>query len=165
MKKQLYLFIIISTLNIISCNETGTAYEKVSEIKTVSERVHDLHKTIIEIKNIEDEDALVRKEPLYLEYEYPIRENESYVVSYQFDDVGCVKIKLDTYFNKETDAQKVTKAIIKDLEVNTTFNFQKIEIDFYRWEDTKSKISIILNIQHIERGTISLTIFNTHLPS
>lgn len=159
MKKQ--AIFLIAILNVISCGEVGTSYEQVTAIKTVSQRLNDINKTITEIKNLEDQVALVLEEPFYLEYEYPVRENESYVTKYHFDDSGCFKIKIDTYFNKQGDAEKITEAIIKDLQVNSSFGTPQKEFNLYLWEKSNSKISIELNIQHIERGTISLTIFKT----
>lgn len=159
MKKQIVF--VIAILIVGSCGEVGSSYEQVTAIKTVSQRLNDINKTITEIKNSEDQAALVLEEPLYLEYEYPIRENEYYVVSYRVDDSGCFKIKIDTYFNKQQDAEKVAEAIIKDIQVNSGFGMPQKELNIYLWEKSNRKISIELNIQHIERGMISLTIFKT----
>lgn len=158
MKKQ--VIFLIAILNVISCGEVGTTYEQITAIKTISQRIEDINKTKTELKNSEDIVALISEEPLYLEFEYPVKENESYVIKYRFDDSGCYEIKLDTYFNKQDDAQKVLEAIVKDLEVNTTLGIPKKELDFYRWQN--SKISIEINIQLIERGIISLTILNNN---
>ena len=157
MKKQMVF--VIAILIIISCGETGTSYEQVTAIKTVSQRVKDINKTITEIKNSEDKVALVLEESLYLEYEYPVRENESYVTKYHFDNSGCFKIKIDTYFNKQDDAEKITEAIVKDLQVNSSFGKPQRGFNLYLWKNSGNNISIELNIQHIERGMISLTIF------
>lgn len=159
MKKQLFFFIAI--LLLVSCGDIGTSYELVTAIKTVSKRVNDINKTIPEIKNSEDQLALVIDEPLYLEYEYPMRENESYVVKYRFNASGCFEIKLDTYFNQQNDTRKVFDEIVKDLNVNTTFEETKKGIDFFRWENSNSKTVVELDAQHIERGIISISIFNS----
>lgn len=156
MKKQ--VIFLIAILNVISCGEVGPTYEQITAIKPISQRIDDINKTKAELKNSEDLIALVFEEPLYLEFEYPVRENESYVIKYRFDDSGCYEIKLDTYFNKQDDTQKVLEAIIKDIDVNTTLGAPKKELDFYRWEN--SKMSIEINTQLIERGIISITILN-----
>ncbi len=161
MKKQVLLLISFSILTIITCNEVGTTYDQLIAIKTVSQRVSDLKKTKIEIKNSEDPIALVREEHQFLEYEYPVRKDESYVIFYRFDDTGCFEIKLDTYLNNQIDAQKVINLIIKDLEVNTTFGLPKKSSNFYRWENLNSEILIELDVQNIKRGHISLNIFST----
>lgn len=164
MRKLLSLSILFSlVISLLSC-ENGSPVEKIESIKTVSERVNDLKKTISEIKTFEDKDALSREEKLLLEYEYPIRENESYVVSYRFYNNVCIEINVSTYFNNEGDAQKVKKAILKDLKGNSTFSDPAFTNDIYKWISIDSTISMELNTQNIERGTIRLSILTINHP-
>lgn len=114
MKKQ--VIFLIAILNVISCGEVGTTYEQITAIKTISKRIEDINKTKTELKNSEDMVALISEEPLYLEFEYPVKENESYVIKYRFDDSGCYEIKLDTYFNKQVLINKMMlKKCLKQL--------------------------------------------------
>ncbi len=159
MKKGIHILIFFFfTIYFISCDQESS-YEKVEAIKAVSERISDLNKTIPNIKEIEDKAALVREDNYYLEYEYPIKEDESYVISYRFNAQGCFEIGIDTYFNKESDAQKIKRVIIKELAENPNFSDPTLENDFYKWCSLNDVITLELNIQNIERGTVSLSIF------
>ena len=150
---------IITLFCLFSCGESGNSYEQITLIKTISQRVEDLNKTSFEIKEVEEKAALSKQDNDYLEYEYPVREDEMYVVSYRFDDGGCFEIGLDTYFNQPEDAQSVVDGIIKDLSVNSLFEAPQKDNNIYRWESLNKKVSIELDFQHTERGMIAVTIF------
>jgi hypothetical protein len=160
MKIQLIYILICSSLCFVSCGEAGTTYEQISSIKTISQRVPDLNKSVDEIKKIEDEDALSREERFYIEYDYPIREDEFYVVSYRFNDITCSQIGLGIYLNKPSDAQKIVSAIIEDLSINVNFGRPKNNNDIYQWNDINNFVTIELNVQFIERGVVKVTIFS-----
>ncbi|MCO6499588.1 MAG: hypothetical protein J5I47_04315 [Vicingus serpentipes] len=150
---------IVTLLCLFSCGESGNSYEQVTSLKTISQRVADLNKSSIEIKELEEKAALSKQDNDYLEYEYPIREDEMYVVSYRFDDAGCFEIGLDTYFNQPEDAQNVVDGITKDLSLNKSFETPSKEKNIYRWMSVDKAVSIELDFQHAERGMISVTLF------
>jgi len=154
-----FLIVICLIVGLISCEESNSL-EKVNAIKTVSERVSDLNKTISEIKSFEDKDALSRDEKQYLEYLYPIREDESYVVGYRFFDAVCFEIGITTYFNNKGDAKKVRRSILHDLKENSDFEASIKEKDFYQWRESGSTTKVELNTQGIERGIIALRIIS-----
>ena len=145
-----------------SCGEVGTAYEQINISYTVSQRISLLNKTVEEVKALENVDALFIERATYLEYEYPIREDESYVISYRFRNGHCFKIGVDTYLNKERGAKNVANGIIQLVESDARFTLSKKEFSTYLWLDKKNKACIELNIQHIERGTINLTIYGSN---
>jgi len=159
MKLSLKSAIIILLISLFSCGEVGTSYEQVTALKTISERVQDLNKSAADIKQIEEKAALSKQNNDFLEYEYPIREDEMYVVSYRFDDSGCFEIGVDVYFDKEKEAQNVLMGIIKDLTQNNSFNYVGEENNIHRWETANKKALIELDFQHVERGMIAITIF------
>lgn len=142
-------------ISITSCLEEGSMYDQISVLKTPLQRVSYLNATTIDIKKAEEKAALVRQENNFLEYEYPINEDEAYVVSYRFNEEGCFEIGIDTYFNKEGDAQNVVDGIMHDMAAE--YGEPSRELDFYRWQ--KEGILIELDIQNVERGMIALTIF------
>lgn len=158
MKTSTLSFVIIILLSLIACGEVGTTYEQVTRLQTTSQRVPALNKTIEEVRELEEFAALSRLEDNYLEYEYPIRENESYVVNYRFDNNRCFRIGVDTYFNKRKDAQNVVNGIVKTLKADPLFGLPIKKHDVYQWESVNNEVSIELDIQHIERGTINLII-------
>ena len=159
MRFPLKFTIIISLMVFFSCGESGSSYEQVTALKTVSERVQDLNKSTADIKQLEEKAALSKQDDDFLEYEYPVREDEMYVVSYRFDDAGCFEIGIDVYFNEEQEAQNVVDGIIKDISSNTSFNTPEKETSIYRWKTTDSKTLVELDFQHVERGMLAITIF------
>jgi len=158
--KNLTLTIVFLTFSFLfSCGGDETSYEQITSLKTISQRVADLNKSIIEIKQLEEKAALSKQNNDYLEYEYPIREDEMYVLSYRFDDAGCFEIGLDTYFNQQKEAQNVVNGIITDLSIDKSLKAPSKEINIYRWKSLDEKITIELDFQHTKRGMISITIF------
>ena len=155
------LIILIAILTIISCGEVGTSYNQITAIKTTTQRIDNLNKSMDDIRQSEEKEALSREENDYLEYEYPIRMDESYIVSYRFDEAGCFEVGLDVYFNEQKEVQLIVDGIIEELNSNGNFGNPQKEINFYRWETSDGAKAIELEIQHIERGMIALTIFAT----
>jgi hypothetical protein len=161
MKRPILAFFSIVFLCVISCGELGSSYEQITSFKTTKQRINNLNKSMKEVKQSEEKAALSREENDYLEYEYPIREDESYVMSYRFDDAGCFEIGLDTYFNKQKEAQNVIDGIIKAINSEGSYGEPEIDNDIYRWEASDNAVRIELDCQNVERGMISLTIFAT----
>ena len=157
MDKKILIILALLASGLFSCIDSDPMYEQVTVVKTPLQRVSDLNKTPLEIKKSEEKAALVRQENDFLEYEYPIQEDESYIVSYRFDEEGCFEIGFDTYFNKEEEAKNVVNGILSDLKQQ--YGDPKKEIDFYSWE--LDGLTIELDIHNVERGMIALTYFAT----
>lgn len=157
MKKKILIILVLLVSGLYSCIDSDSMYEQVTVLKTPSQRVSDLNKMPLDIKKSEEKAALVRQENDFLEYEYPVQEDEAYIVSYRFDEEGCFEIGFDTYFNKEEEAKNVVNGILSDLKQQ--YGDPKKETDFYRWE--LDSLSIELDIQNVERGMIALTYFVT----
>ncbi|MCB0401808.1 MAG: hypothetical protein KDD41_06975 [Flavobacteriales bacterium] len=148
----LLLFVVI----LASCDEESQ--NQIANLKTVSNRIQDLGKSKEDIKAMEDPAALMQEDDYYLEYEYPIRENESYVTTYRFMDDQCFEIKLDTYLDKENYAKKVQQEVMTDMANNKNFGKTSFKEDVFLWTSTDSKTLIQLKTQNIERGTVNLVI-------
>ena len=157
MKNYPLLLITGFLLAFIAC-DNGTTYEELKSIKPVSERVYDLHKTMDEIKTFEEKAALFREENYYLEYEYPIGENESYVVAYRFNETGCFEIKLTAYLKDEDEAQKIVSKVTSNLKSSTNITSTTVVTDHYKWNTANNDATLDMDIQNIERGIVSLTI-------
>jgi hypothetical protein len=155
MKKQTLILLTLIIITFSACLDSTSMYEQVTVLKTPLQRVLDLNKSDIDIKKSEEKEALVRQENDYLEYEYPIQEDESYVVGFRFDRDGCFEIILDTYFNKQTDAENVITGILEDLKL--TYGQPLKEEEHYFWE--KEGVKIELDKHNVERGMITLTIY------
>lgn len=148
--------IILVALILTACDEASQ--NQIANIKTVTERIEDLGKNAQAIKAIEESAALIKEDEFLLEYEYPIRENESYVITYRFHNNSCNEIKIDTYLNKESHTKKVQAEIMADIANNKQFKRGKIKNDIIKWIDQNEKITLELNTQNIERGTLNLII-------
>jgi len=89
------LSFIIVLLLVVSCRNESSYYEQISEKKTIISRILDLNKSITEIRK--QEKGKISKEGLdFISYEYPIGDNDSYAISYQFDEKGCFEISFDS---------------------------------------------------------------------
>ncbi len=155
MKKLLVLTIILTTV-FVACDEASQ--NEIANIKPVSKRINDLNKTMDEIKTMEDDAALMREDNYLLEYEYPVRENESYVITYRFKDNKCYEIKLDTYLDKEAYAKKIQQEVMTDMAENSDFSKTTFRDDTFKWVSIDTKINIQLKTQNVERGTVNLSI-------
>lgn len=148
--------IILVALILTACDEASQ--NQIANIKTVTERIEDLGKNAQAIKAIEESAALIKEDEFLLEYEYPIRENESYVITYRFHNNSCNEIKIDTYLNKESHTKKVQAEIMADIANNKQFKRGKIKNDIIKWTTQNKDITLELNTQNIERGTLNLII-------
>lgn len=156
MKKITLVCTLIMLVGLVSCDEESQ--QRIAEVKTVSERIKDLHKSSEEIKSLEDDAALMRDEEYLLEYEYPVRETESYVVTYRFNNDACFEIKMDTYLNKEIYAKKVMKEVLTDMANNDNFKKTAYKNEGYHWSSSDGGIEVVLKTHNIERGTVNLII-------
>ena len=153
--KKLFLIFILA-LFVISCDEESQ--NQIAGLRTITQRVEDLNKTKEEIKAIEETAALMKEENSLLEYEYPIRLDESYVTTYRFKNNKCYEIKMDTYLNQVAHAKKVQHEVISYINKNGTFSKTTLKKGIYHWESEDKHVFIDLNIQNIERGIVNLTI-------
>ncbi len=152
MKKFLFPLLLLF-VGITGCDDST-----VDNIRSVSERINDLNKSRDEIKDMEDPAALMKEDDYLLEYEYPVRENESYVVTYRFRNDKCFEVKLDTYLDKESYTKKIQQEVLTDMANNTSFDKTKFKNDNYTWLSNDKKITVQLKTQNIERGTINLSV-------
>jgi hypothetical protein len=151
-----YSFLIFSSLLIFSCGDVGSYYEQISENKTIVNRVSDLNKSIDNIRKEESGNPI--KEGLdFLEYEYAIGDNDSYVVSYIFDEKGCFEIGIDCYFATKEDAINVLEGFKS--EINTSpYGAAEEDNNLCRWKSKDESVSIELDYENTERGMLVLTI-------
>lgn len=154
--KQLitYSTIIILSLLTFSCSEP--VHERIDRINTVKEKLDYLGKTIEEIKTIEDAAALVKEDEYLIEYEYPIRENDTYVITYRFKSAICYELNIDAYLEKESHAKKVMKEILIDMANNESFGETSLKNQIYTWISTNNNTLVEFNILNIERGIVNL---------
>jgi hypothetical protein len=150
------ILLLSLTLCIFSCDTP--VLNQLEALNTANEKINNLKKSKEEVKAIEDKAALVRESDYLLEYEYPIREDELYVIAYRFNTVGCYEIKLDTYFNGGSDAKRLSNRIVKNISSNPDYGKAAVLSDIYTWKSTTKKINIELNSQSQERGMINLII-------
>ena len=154
MKKLITILLVAVVFT--ACDEASQ--NQIANIKTVSQRIEDLGKSVDAIKAMEESEALFKEDEFLLEYEYPIRDNESYVITYRFHNNACNEIKIDTYLNKESHTKKVQAEIMADIANNDEFGRGNIKNDIIKWTSKTRKVKLELNAQSIERGTISLVI-------
>lgn len=151
-----YFSFAIASILVISCGDEGSYYEQISENETVTNRILDLNTTINEIR--QKEKGKILKEGFdFIEYEYPIGNNDSYVVSYSFDDKGCWEIGVDCYFAKKEDALNVVEGFRTEIS-SSEFGTPTNDNNLYRWKNTEESISIELDYQNTDRGILVLTI-------
>jgi hypothetical protein len=156
MKKFLsYLFIVALALA-FGCNEPVAL--QLERLDAANEKIDLLHQSLEEVKAQEDPAALMLEDIYLLEYEYPIREDESFVLTYRFNGGGCYEIKLDIYLNKESEAQKMKSKIIRDLVNYQQFGSPVTKNDITTWNATDRSMVVTLNANNIERGILNLNI-------
>ena len=109
MKKFIPLFLFFIII-LTSCGGNGSYYEQFTNDKALTSRVLDLNQTIDDIRKVE-KGKLIRDDINLLKYVYEIGKNDTYQVTYQFDEKGCWEIGIDCYFEKEDDAQNVVNGI------------------------------------------------------
>jgi hypothetical protein len=142
-------------ISLFSCNEP--ILNKIKN-KNIAYEISNLHQSKDEIKAHEEKAALVRETDYSLEYEYPVREDESYVITYRFNDTGCFEIKLDIYLNKENDAKNISNGIKNKIESNPEYGKAQLENRIYSWHSVSKDINLELKTQNQERGIINFLI-------
>ena len=149
-----YSTIIVLSLFAFSCSEP--VHERIDRINTVKEKLNYLGKTIEEIKTIEDVAALIKEDEYLIEYEYPIRENDTYVITYRFKSAICYEFNIDAYLEKESHAKKVMKEILIDMANNEDFGETTLNNQKYTWISIDKTTLVEFSTFNIERGIVNL---------
>ena len=148
---------IILLAIIVSCGGVGSYYEQFSHDKAFSSRILDLNKTIEEIRT-EEKGKLVKDDINLLKYVYEIGKNDTYIVSYLFDEKGCYEIGIDGYFETEEETNSVVNGIKSEM-TNSEYQESSDENNLNRWKNSSSTISIELDYKDTSRGLFIATIF------
>lgn len=158
---KLFIKTILLTIIVFSYSCTGndSYFEQITKVKTINERVLDLNKSLTEVRKSEKKSSLVKEDEDYLEYEYPIGDNDSYKTTYFFDAAGCYEVGLDTYFSLENDAVDVLNEIKAVFESHPDFGTPSNTNSLYEWNSKDGLVSVELDYVNQDRGMISLTIF------
>lgn len=159
MKSIFKLTIFISITLLFSCTGNDSYYQQLTKVKSIAERVADLNKTLPKIRKSEKKSSLIKEDEDYMEFEYPIGENDSYKTTYFFDAAGCYEVGLDTYFSLETDAINVLNEIKAQFEKDPNFGTPTTTNSLYEWNSKDGLVSVELDYLHQDKGMISLTIF------
>ena len=115
MKKNIAVITILICFSILlSCVGKGSYYDQFSKAKPFSTRVLDLNKTIDEIR-LEEKGNLVKEDLYFLKYAYEVGDDDSYTVTYAFDEKGCYEVGIDAYFGLEKDAINVVEGIKSEM--------------------------------------------------
>jgi len=149
---SLLLFLLI----VVSCGGIGSYYEQFTKDKPFTSRIKDLNKTIDEVR-ANEKGKLIRDDINLLKYVYEIGENDTYQISYQFDEKGCWEVGIDCYFEKEEDAVVLVEGVKS--EMATTIYGSPTEDNYlYRWGETGEPASIEVDYENTSRGLVVLTI-------
>ena len=151
-----YCFVITISILTFACGDS--AEERKDRMNTVKEKLTYLDKSITEIKAIEDPAALMREDKYLLEYEYPIGENESYVITYRFNNNECFEFSLETYLDNKAYANKVVKHIISDMASNEGFKKTLLKNKVYHWESEATNTLVELRTIETNRGVVTLLV-------
>lgn len=154
-KSSIIAIIIIMT----SCVGSDSYYDQITKVKSISERIADLNKSLTEIRKSEKKSALITEDEKFLEYEYPVGENDSYKATYFFDDAGCFEVGLDTYFSLESDTKLVFDEIKLVFEKDERFGEATDSNSLLEWSSKDGLISVQLDYINLDKGMISLTVF------
>lgn len=160
MKKLLfsYLSIVVITLMMISCGGGEETYFNKVNIKDGGLiRGASLNESIELIKKLEDTKSLTDEEDDYLEYEYFIKEDDSYIVTYFFDDKGCYEINLDTYFDLSTDAKSVFEGYKSHF--TNKFGEAEDEDEYLTWDSEDGATTVEIDYSGLESGQVNIAAF------
>jgi len=149
--------IVIMLSLIISCGANDTYYEQFTNDKAFISRILDLNKTIDEVRK-EEKGTLIKDDINLLKYVYDIGENDTYIVSYLFDEKGCYEIGIDGYFEMETDANIVVNGIKKEMTASK-YGMPKEANNLCRWKNDNGSVSVELDYKDTSRGLFLATIF------
>ena len=149
--------ILIGLVLLISCGGKGSYYEQFTNDRPFADRVLDLNKTIDEVRSFE-KGKIIKEDIGLLKYVYEIGKNDTYIISYLFDEKGCYEIGIDGYFELEEDATSVVEGIKSSMS-SSTFETPKEDNKLIRWKNADKSISIELDYKDTSRGLFLATIF------
>jgi len=158
MKKNLALVYLLILLSIIvSCGGVGSYYEQFTKDKAFISRINDLNKPIDEIR-ANEKGKLIKDDIGFLKYVYEIGKNDTYTVSYLFDEKGCYEIGIDGYFEKEEETKSVVNGIKSEM-INSEYGTASEGNNLSRWKNVDGSVSIELDYKDTSRGMFLATIF------
>ncbi len=152
----LYLFLVITSLVMFSCDNNKTYYEQLTNDKAIYSRVSDLNKPIATIRK-EEKGKLINEGLDKLKYEYTIGNTDRYIITYLFDEKGCYEIAFDGYFEKELDAQNVVDGVKTEMNA-TPFGNPEESNSLYRWRNPDKSVWVELDYKDTSRGILVITI-------
>jgi len=158
MKKILTPAIVLILLAFaVSCDNVGSYYEQFSKDKGFTSRINDINKPIDEIRSNE-KGKLILDDIDLLKYVYKIGNNDTYQITYLFDEKGCYEIGVDGYFELEVDANNVVDGIKKEM-ATAEYSSGTEDNNLCRWKNANETISIELDYKDTSRGLFIATIF------
>jgi hypothetical protein len=155
-----YSFLTLSVFILLlfhSCESNHTYYEQFSKDKSFSSRIDDLNKSINEIR-AQEKGKRIKDDVDLLKFVYEIGGNDTYIVTYLFDEKGCFEIGIDGYFEKEEDANNVIDGIKKEM-MASPYGTGKDDNHLCRWTNTNKSVSVELDYRDTARGLFIATIF------
>jgi hypothetical protein len=154
MKKAFYLIIVVI---LFSCGNDKDYYEQATKKKSLIERVQDLNMSINDIRK-KEKGKLINEQLTSLEYEYKIGDNDTYVITYLFDEVGCYEIGFDGYFGTEENAKLVLDGFKNEITPEI-YGVSEEDNQLYRWTKTDKSLTIELDYIDTPKGMAIATIF------
>lgn len=154
MKKACLILLVIICL--IGCDQNKTYYELFNKNKSITERVGDLNQSMKDIRKSE-KGKINRDDVDYLEYEYPIGEGDSYVVSFLFDDKGCYEIGVDGFFATQENATQLMDEF--KTELAKSFDAPEEGNELARWLTKDESLTIEIDYAEASKGMAIVTIF------
>lgn len=152
----LYIFLVITSLVMFSCDSHKTYYEQLTNDKAIYSRVSDLNKSIDVVRK-EEKGKLINEGLDKLKYEYSVGSNDRYIITYLFDDKGCYEIAFDGYFEKELDAQNVVDGVKTEMSA-TPFGIPEEANNLCRWRNPDKSVWVELDYKDTARGILVITI-------
>lgn len=157
MKKRIAFTVVILFVTLISCNKSKTYSEQFNTDKPFVSRILDLNKSLEEIR-LEEKGTLITENIDLLKFVYDIGKNDTYVVSYLFDEKGCFEIGIDGYFEFEKDAIDVVTGI-RTVMGESAYGKGTADNNLNQWKNEDKSISIELDYKNTSRGLFIATIF------
>ncbi|MGB0882799.1 MAG: hypothetical protein ACPGSO_07570 [Vicingaceae bacterium] len=157
MKKLHHLISLVLLVTILSCSENKSHFEQMQKEQPFTSRILSLNKTIEDVRLIE-KGELVKEDLSFLSFLYKIGKNDTYEVSYLFDEKGCYEIGIDGYFSLEKDAVNVVEGIQKEMN-SSEFIENGNDNSLYRWINKDESVAIELDYKDTARGLFVVTIF------
>lgn len=157
MKKLRLVFILFLFASILSCNKNKTHFETMQKEQPFATRILNLNKSIEEIR-LSETGKLVKEDLSFLNFVYKIGNNDTYEVSYLFDEKGCYEIGIDGYFELEKDAINVVEGITQEMNLSE-FIKNGNDNNLSRWKNKEESIAVELDYKNTSRGLFVATIF------